>query len=134
MQSGANMNTTSAVHDIDEAGFGAQVLGAGAPVLVEYWAEWCAPCRMMAPLLEESARLYGDRITVARVNVDDNPGLASRYQVRSIPTLMMFRDGVPVATQVGATNRSRLEQLIETQLPPQGEGAPDPAAPSTGSS
>jgi thioredoxin 1 len=130
------MNTTSAIRDIDEAGFGAEVLRSDAPVLVEYWAEWCAPCRMMAPLLEESARLYRDRVTVARVNVDDNPGLASRYQVRSIPTLMMFRDGAPVATQVGATNRSRLEQLIEAQLPlmPQGDGGLGSCAPSTGNS
>jgi thioredoxin 1 len=107
--------TDGGVRDIDTAAFDSEVLGSDRPVLVEFWAEWCAPCRMMAPLLEDSAQVYRDRITVARVNVDDSPAIASRYQVRSIPTMMIFREGVPVATQVGATNRSRLEQLIEAQ-------------------
>lgn len=110
------MKTTDAIRDIGEATFAAEVLGSPVPVLVEYWAEWCAPCRMMAPLLEESARSYGERLTVARVNVDENPSLAARYHVRSIPTMMVFRDGVPAATLVGAVNRSRLEQLIDAQL------------------
>ena len=110
------MKTTEAIRDIGETTFAAEVLGSPVPVLVEYWAEWCAPCRMMAPLLEESARSYGERVTIARVNIDENPQLASRYHVRSIPTMMMFRDGAPAATLVGAVNRSRLEQLIEAQL------------------
>jgi thioredoxin 1 len=123
------------IRDVSEAEFGSEVLESGVPVLVEYWAEWCAPCRMMAPLLEESARTYRDQIIVARVNVDENPALASRYQVRSIPTMMMFSAGAPVATQVGASNRSRLEQLIEAQLHRrQGSAVPGPSAPSTGSS
>ena len=99
------------------ADFDTDVLGSPVPVLVEYWAEWCGPCRMMAPLLDESARVYGDRIRVVKVNVDHEAALASRYNVRSIPTMMIFKDGHPAATQVGAVNRSRLEGFIEAQLP-----------------
>jgi len=96
--------------------FETEVLASDVPVLVEYWAEWCGPCKMMAPLLDETARLYDGQIRVAKVNVDEEPALARRYNVRSIPTMMIFRDGHPAATQVGAVNRSRLEDFIETQL------------------
>ena len=96
--------------------FETEVLASDVPVLVEYWAEWCGPCKMMAPLLDETARLYDGQIRVAKVNVDEEPALARRYSVRSIPTMMIFRDGQPAATQVGAVNRSRLEDFIETQL------------------
>jgi thioredoxin 1 len=96
--------------------FETQVLGADVPVLVEYWAQWCGPCKMMAPLLDETAKLYEGQIRIAKVNVDEEPALARRYNVRSIPTMMIFRDGHPAATQVGAVNRSRLEDFIEAQL------------------
>jgi len=96
--------------------FETEVLASDVPVLVEYWAEWCGPCKMMAPLLDETARLYDGQIRVEKVNVDEEPALARRYNVRSIPTMMIFRDGQPAATQVGAVNRSRLEDFIETQL------------------
>ncbi len=108
---------TAGVAPVGAADFETQVLGADGPVLVEFWAEWCGPCKMMAPLLEETARTYGEQIRVAKVNVDEEPQLASRYHVRSIPSMMIFRDGHPVATQVGAVNRSRLETFIEAQLP-----------------
>jgi thioredoxin 1 len=108
--------TAIPVRDIDATTFERDVLGAKGPVLVEYWAEWCGPCRMMAPLLEESARVYGGQVPIVKVNVDEQPAIASRFNVRSIPTMMIFRDGAPVATQVGATNRSRLESFIEAQL------------------
>jgi thioredoxin 1 len=111
------MTTDSKITEIGAADFETEVLGSPVPVLVEYWAEWCGPCKMMAPLLDESARTYGDQIRVAKVNVDEEPALASRYNVRSIPTMMIFRDGHPAATQVGAVNRSRLETFIEAQLP-----------------
>jgi thioredoxin 1 len=115
--------------------FETEVLASEVPVLVEYWAEWCGPCRMMAPLLDEAARLYDGRIRVAKVNVDEEAALAQRYNVRSIPTMMIFRNGHPQATQVGAVNRSRLEDFIEAQLKAgQGAaGAPLPS-PSTGRS
>lgn len=98
------------------ADFETEVLRSDQPVLVEYWAEWCGPCRMMAPLLDETARLYDGQLRVMKVNVDEEPTLARRYNVRSIPTMMIFRDGHPAATKVGAVNRSRLEEFIEEQL------------------
>ncbi len=108
--------TTQTIRNLSDVEFESDVLRAKGPVLVEYWAEWCGPCRMMGPLLEESARTYGEQIRVVKVNVDEQPAIASRYHVRSIPTMMIFRDGAPIATQVGATNRSRLEGFIEGGL------------------
>lgn len=92
------------------------VTDASRPVLVEFWAEWCGPCRMMAPLLDEAARSYQGELTVTKVNVDENPALARQYQVRSIPTMMIFRNGVPVATHVGSVSRSQLKDFIAPQL------------------
>jgi thioredoxin 1 len=118
------METTKAtrIDAVGEANFDTEVLASPIPVLVEFWAEWCGPCRMMAPLLEESARVYGDQIRIAKINVDEAPALASRYNVRSIPTMMIFSEGHPAATQVGGVNRSRLESFIETQLPRRAAG------------
>jgi thioredoxin 1 len=110
------MKASTAIRDVATEEFQSAVLDSTVPVLVEYWAEWCGPCKMMAPLLDESARIYGDRIQVAKVNVDEQAALAARYNVRSIPTMMIFKDGHPVATQVGAVNRSRLETFIEAQI------------------
>lgn len=109
------MDNSSTV-TIDENNFEAEVTKSDKPVLVDFWAEWCGPCRMIAPLLDESARTYGDQIRIVKVNVDHEPALASRYNVRSIPTMMIFKDGHPAATQVGAVNRARLEGFIEAQL------------------
>lgn len=108
--------TDSKIKEIGSVDFETDVLASPVPVLVEYWAEWCGPCRMMAPLLDESARVYGDQIRIAKVNVDHEPAIASRYNVRSIPTMMIFKNGHPAATHVGATNRSRLESFIEAQI------------------
>jgi thioredoxin 1 len=104
------------ITETSAANFESEVLGSAVPVLVDFWAEWCGPCRMIAPLLDESARVYGDQIRIVKVNVDHEAALASRYNVRSIPTLMIFKNGHPAATQVGAVNRSRLESFIEAQL------------------
>src|SRR5690606_19846608 len=79
-------------HVTDET-FEQDVLGSAGPALVDYWAEWCMPCRMIAPLLDDSAAHYGERLRIAKLDVDANPATASRYRVRSIPTLMLFRDG-----------------------------------------
>lgn len=93
--------------------FQAEVLGSVKPVLVDYWAQWCGPCRMIGPLVEESATEYADRVTVAKLNVDENPATPTRYSVRGIPTLMIFKDGHPVATHVGSLSRSQLHAFLD---------------------
>jgi thioredoxin 1 len=93
--------------------FEADVLTSSKPVLVDYWAEWCGPCRMIGPLVEESAGEYADRLSVVKLNVDQNPATPTRYSVRGIPTLMIFKDGHPVATRVGSLSRSQLQAFIE---------------------
>lgn len=101
------------IETLTDQSFQAEVLQSGKPVLVDYWAQWCGPCKMIAPLLEESAREYADRLVIARLNVDENPAMATRYSVRSIPTLMLFKDGQPVATHVGTLSRGRLQAFID---------------------
>jgi thioredoxin 1 len=93
--------------------FQSEVLEARTPVLVDYWAEWCGPCRMLGPVIEESARQYSDRLIVAKLNIDENPATPSRYQVRGIPTLMLFKDGHPVATHVGSLSRGQLQAFLD---------------------
>lgn len=107
---------TDAIHDITDASFEAEVLSSPDPVLVDYWAEWCTPCRMMAPLVDEVATAYAGRVRVAKIDIDTNPQAPSRYHVRSIPTLMLFRNGQPVATTVGVTSKSQLAAFIDDNL------------------
>jgi thioredoxin 1 len=101
---------------INEATFYSEVLHSSLPVLVDYAAEWCGPCKMMAPALEESAQHYAGRLTVAKVDVDENQALAARYHVRGIPTLMLFREGQVVASKVGAMSKSQLTAFIDAHL------------------
>lgn len=96
--------------------FEAEVLKSPKPVLVDYWAEWCGPCKMIGPLVEESAGEYADRLTVAKLNIDENPATPTRYGVRGIPTLMLFKDGKPIAVRVGSLSRSQLGAFIDTHL------------------
>ena len=93
--------------------FETDVLKSSQLVLVDYWAEWCGPCKMIGPIVEESARQYADRVTVAKLNVDENPVTPTRYHVRGIPTLMLFKDGQPVATHVGSLSKSQLQAFID---------------------
>ena len=101
---------------VTDSNFEAEVLKAPGPVLVDFWAEWCGPCKMIAPFLEELAEELGEKVTVAKVNVDDNPQTPSKYNIRSIPTLILFKDGKPAATQLGAMPKSRLKAWLESQL------------------
>ena len=96
--------------------FDSEVLQSQLPVLVDYWAEWCGPCKMIAPALDESADNYAGRVRVAKVNVDENQLLASRYHVRGIPTLMLFKGGEVVATKIGAVSKAQLAAFIDANL------------------
>ncbi|PJK09049.1 thiol reductase thioredoxin [Lysobacteraceae bacterium NML95-0200] len=103
------------IHATD-ADFNQQVLESDVPVLVDFWAPWCGPCRMIAPALDELADEYAGRAKVVKVNVDENQATALKYQVRSIPYLLVFKNGQPVATQVGAVGKPQLAGLIDKAL------------------
>jgi thioredoxin 1 len=103
--------TTVKVSDDD---FDTSVLQSSEPVLVDFWAEWCGPCKMIAPALEELAGDLGGRLTVAKLNIDDNPQTPAKYGVRGIPTLILFKDGQVAATKVGALPKSQLAQWVES--------------------
>jgi thioredoxin 1 len=101
---------------VTDATFETDVLKSEGAVLVDFWAEWCGPCRAIAPALEELAAEYGGKITVAKVNIDENPQTPTNYAVRGIPTLILFKDGKPAATQVGALPKSQLKTWIDRSL------------------
>ena len=103
------------VHLSDDS-FESEVLKSSMPVLVDYWAAWCGPCKMIAPVLDEIAGEYADRIKVAKLNIDDNPNTPPRYGIRGIPTLMLFKDGEVEATKVGAVSKSQLTAFIDSNL------------------
>lgn len=107
------MGTTKAVTD---ATFKDDVLGAGKPVLVDFWAEWCAPCRKVSPLLEEIGAEMSDRIEIVKMNADENPETVRTYRVMSLPTLTIFKDGEQVKSVVGAKPKGELVRLIESAL------------------
>lgn len=106
---------TAVLHFTDQ-NFRAEVLQADCPVLIDYWAEWCAPCRAIAPLIEALAEEYAGRAKVGKLNVDENPDTPTRYGVRSIPTLMLFKDGEIQALKIGAESKAELAELIEAHL------------------
>ncbi len=106
---------TSIAHVSDDQ-FDEQVLKSSEPVLVDFWAEWCGPCKMIAPILDEVATSYAGKLKVAKVNIDQNQKTPRSYNVRGIPTLMIFKDGKVQATQIGAVSKSQLTQLIDKTI------------------
>ena len=103
------------IHITDDT-FEQEVLQSHTPVLVDYWAEWCGPCKMIAPILDEVSKDYGERVQIAKMNVDENRDVPAKYGIRGIPTLMLFKDGQLAATKVGALSKAQLTAFLDGHL------------------
>ena len=101
---------------VSDNSFESDVLKSDKPVLVDYWAEWCGPCKMIAPILEEVSGEYNDKLTIAKLDVDANQNTSTKYGIRGVPTLMLFKDGDVVATHVGALTKSQLTTFLDTNM------------------
>ncbi|ETS32788.1 thioredoxin [Photorhabdus temperata] len=101
---------------LSDASFDTDVLKAAGSVLVDFWAAWCGPCKMIAPILDEIALEYSGKLTIAKLNIDDNPATAPKYGIRGIPTLLLFKDGQVVATKVGALSKTQLKEFLDANL------------------
>ncbi|MDE2613733.1 MAG: thioredoxin TrxA [Burkholderiales bacterium] len=104
------------IKHVTDATFDGDVLKSDKPVLVDYWAEWCGPCKMIAPILDEAAAQYGERLQIAKMNVDENRDVPAKYGIRGIPTLMLFKGGELVATKVGAMPKAQLTAFLDGHL------------------
>lgn len=104
------------IHHVTDTNFESDVLKSDKPVLVDYWAEWCGPCKMIAPILDEIASEYAGKLKVAKLNIDENPGTPPKYGIRGIPTLMIFKGGSVEATKVGALSKSQLTAFIDQNI------------------
>ena len=105
-----------ATKTVTDETFQNDVLGASGPVLVDFWAEWCGPCRMIGPALEELSTELDGKVTIAKLNIDDSPDTPAKYGVRGIPTMILFKNGAPAATKVGAAPKGALQSWLEAQL------------------
>ncbi len=105
-----------ATKKVTDASFHADVISAGKPVLVDFWAEWCGPCRQIGPALEEISDELGEKVTIAKINIDENPDAPTKYGVRGIPTMILFKDGNAAATAVGARPKSQIKSWLEGEL------------------
>ena len=101
---------------VTDSSFEDEVLKSELPVIIDFWAEWCGPCKMIAPILDQIADQYKGKLTVAKINIDDNQGTPATYGVRGIPTLILFKNGEAAATKVGAVSKSQLEAFIDTNV------------------
>ena len=101
---------------ITDSSFQADVLDAGKPVLVDFWAEWCGPCKMIGPSLEEISEELGEEVTIAKLNIDENPDAPGKYGVRGIPTMILFKNGQPTATKVGAAPKGQMKGWLQGEL------------------
>jgi thioredoxin 1 len=106
----------SSINHVTDASFEQEVLKASGPVLVDFWAEWCGPCKMIGPVLEEISGEYAGKIKIAKLNIDENPQTPPKYGIRGIPTLMLFKNGQVEATKVGAVSKSQLSAFIDGNL------------------
>jgi thioredoxin 1 len=100
----------------NDSNFDADVVNSDKPALVDFWAEWCGPCKMIAPFLDEAATEYADKLSVVKLNVDESPNVAAKFGIRSIPTLMLFKDGAVQAQKVGAFSKSQLTEFLDSNL------------------
>ena len=104
------------IKNVSDVSFDADVLKSSQPVLVDYWAAWCGPCKMIAPMLEEVSAEYAGKVTIAKLNVDENPETAAKFGIRGVPTLMLFKDGQVAATKVGALSKSQLTAFLNDSI------------------
>ena len=104
------------IKHVTDASFGSDVLQSDKPVLVDYWAEWCGPCKMIGPILEDLAKVYDGRLQVAKMNVDENRDIPAKHNIRGIPTLMLFKGGEVIATKVGALSKAQLTAFLDGHL------------------
>jgi thioredoxin 1 len=115
-QKGESVMASDQIKHISDSTFESDVLKADKPVLVDYWAEWCGPCKMIAPILDEVAGTYGDKLQIAKMNVDENREIPAKFGIRGIPTLMLFKNGELAATKVGAMSKAQLTAFLDQQL------------------